>query len=298
MASEIEPITPSRSTRSRTTKAGKGTTPRKKLVDDEDFVKENSAVEEDSQKSGAKSNKRDLHEAEIHYEFGGPFGALAVMLGLPFVIYALFFLCNDKVCMTNPLDFDWQLFLAQLNLDNLFTKEGTYMYLGWMAFSVLLERILPGEYVEGTVLPNTTGKRLGYTMSGHLQFWVCLLAVTHAIPLVTTFTESTDADSWLHNVYQIQGFVPLRLELIYDHYVPLISISIVFTTAMSLYLYLSSFFGNPILAKGGNTGSALYDFFIGRELNPRIGSLDLKEFCELRPGLIGWFVINLGESIL
>ena len=54
--------------------------------------------------------------------------------------------------------------------------------------------------------------------------------------------------------------------------------------------------GNKILAKGGDTGYFLYDFFIGRELNPRIGSLDLKEFCELRPGLIGWFVINLGMA--
>lgn len=32
----------------------------------------------------------------------------------------------------------------------------------------------------------------------------------------------------------------------------------------------------------------------GRELNPRIGTLDLKEFCELRPGLIGWLVLNMG----
>lgn len=60
--------------------------------------------------------------------------------------------------------------------------------------------------------------------------------------------------------------------------------------------YVSSFFpAGKILAKGGNTGSAVYDYFIGRELNPRIGSLDLKEFCELRPGLIGWLVINLGQ---
>ena len=35
-------------------------------------------------------------------------------------------------------------------------------------------------------------------------------------------------------------------------------------------------------------GNPLYDFFIGRELNPRIGNFDLKYFCELRPGLIGW----------
>ena len=41
------------------------------------------------------------------------------------------------------------------------------------------------------------------------------------------------------------------------------------------------------------SGNALYDFFIGRELNPRVSSFDLKCFCELRPGLIGWAVINL-----
>lgn len=31
---------------------------------------------------------------------------------------------------------------------------------------------------------------------------------------------------------------------------------------------------------------------IGRELNPRIGDFDIKFFTELRPGLIGWMVIN------
>jgi len=41
-------------------------------------------------------------------------------------------------------------------------------------------------------------------------------------------------------------------------------------------------------------GNPIYDFFIGRELNPRIGDFDLKFFCELRPGLIGWVVINFG----
>ena len=32
---------------------------------------------------------------------------------------------------------------------------------------------------------------------------------------------------------------------------------------------------------------------MGHELNPRIGLLDLKFFCELRPGLIGWVVLNV-----
>lgn len=46
------------------------------------------------------------------------------------------------------------------------------------------------------------------------------------------------------------------------------------------------------------TGYAHYDLFIGRELNPRLslgplGSLDLKFFCELRPGLFLWLLIDV-----
>ena len=41
----------------------------------------------------------------------------------------------------------------------------------------------------------------------------------------------------------------------------------------------------------------IYDFFIGHELNPRIGPLDLKFFCELRPGLIGWVILDLSYLI-
>lgn len=47
-------------------------------------------------------------------------------------------------------------------------------------------------------------------------------------------------------------------------------------------------------------GLPLYDFFIGRELNPRVaiggggsGVLDLKYFCELRPGMFLWQMINI-----
>lgn len=44
----------------------------------------------------------------------------------------------------------------------------------------------------------------------------------------------------------------------------------------------------------------MYDLWMGRELNPRVTlgplALDLKEFCELYPGLIGWALINLGMA--
>lgn len=43
----------------------------------------------------------------------------------------------------------------------------------------------------------------------------------------------------------------------------------------------------------GARGYFIYDFFMGRELNPRLGQLDLKEWCELYPGLTAWAVLNL-----
>ncbi len=50
------------------------------------------------------------------------------------------------------------------------------------------------------------------------------------------------------------------------------------------------------MIRSAAAGHRVYDFFIGRELNPRIGSFDLKEFCELYPGLIGWLVIDLAMA--
>lgn len=42
------------------------------------------------------------------------------------------------------------------------------------------------------------------------------------------------------------------------------------------------------LVSSVSPGNLLYDFFKGHELNPRIREFDLKFFCEMRPGLIGW----------
>jgi hypothetical protein len=108
-------------------------------------------------------------------------------------------------------------------------------------------------------------------MSGHLQFWVTLVAMGHAVPYIVEAARGT-------GVYEFRGFRPLPLTLIYDHYVQLITASVLGAAALSVYLYVSSFWGKKILAKGGNTGNAVYDFFIGRELNPRVfnNSLDLK----------------------
>lgn len=92
------------------------------------------------------------------------------------------------------------------------------------------------------------------------------------------------------------GTGQLNLAWVYDNYVALLTTAMVFCFLMSVLLYASSFGRGKALAQGGNTGYPIYDFFLGRELNPRIGSIDLKEFCELYPGLIGWVLLDLGMA--
>ena len=86
----------------------------------------------------------------------------------------------------------------------------------------------------------------------------------------------------------------LPLSWIYDSFLPLLTAASTITALLVIGLYISSFCQSKVLASGGNTDSGIYNFFIGRELNPRIGTFDLKHFCELYPGLIGWLVIDLG----
>ncbi|XP_035627852.1 delta(14)-sterol reductase TM7SF2-like isoform X2 [Oncorhynchus keta] len=87
----------------------------------------------------------------------------------------------------------------------------------------------------------------------------------------------------------------MPLGYLFELLLPLAVCAIGVSFLLSPYLYICSFWApHHALAQGGNTGNPLYDLFMGQELNPRIGSFDLKYFCELRPGLIGWVVINLG----
>jgi len=131
----------------------------------------------------------------------------------------------------------------------------------------VLSFVVPGPVVPGVQL--ATGDRLLYKMNGFRSFLLSLAVLAGL---------------------EYQGLI--RLAFIYDHLVGFITSAIVISLALSVYLYATSFLGRRLLAQGGNTGNPVYDFFIGRELNPRIGSFDLKVFCELRPGLIGWVVID------
>lgn len=91
---------------------------------------------------------------------------------------------------------------------------------------------------------------------------------------------------------------------IWDNYIQILTANLIIAFVLAIFVYVRSFSVKPgnlqlrELAAGGHTGNIVYDFFIGRELNPRInlpvlGAVDIKSFCELRPGWIGWLLLDL-----
>ena len=90
---------------------------------------------------------------KLYLNSGTP-GAIGIIIGLPVVIYALFYLCNSNMCMTNPIHFDWNKFFSSIDFSQMFSTKAFLIYIGWFGLNVFLERILPGEKVEGVVLPN------------------------------------------------------------------------------------------------------------------------------------------------
>lgn len=102
---------------------------------------------------------------------------------------------------------------------------------------------------------------------------------------------------------------------LWDNYVQVLTANLLITIVISVWVYARSFSipepGQPNpdlreLAPGGWTGNVIYDFFIGRELNSRVTlpipfvsetarTIDIGVFCEMRPGLIGYIILNLSN---
>lgn len=88
------------------------------------------------------------------------------------------------------------------------------------------------------------------------------------------------------------------------NYVQILTSNIIMSYALATYVYVRSFSVKSHnrekreLAAGGHSGNIVYDWWMGRELNPRVklplvGDVDIKSFMELRPGMLGWIMLDL-----
>ncbi|XP_071784735.1 delta(14)-sterol reductase TM7SF2-like [Asterias amurensis] len=198
----------------------------------------------------------------VHYEFGGPFGAFFIMVSLPLFIYYLYFTCSKEECSLQlwpAHTCDWR---------DYFDLEAALLFLGWMGLQAFFYLLPIGSVVKG--LPLRNGQRLDYKLNGFFSFILTLILF----------------GGLLYKKYPVA--------MVYDKFLPLLTTAFIFSIVLSIFLYIKARRApGHALAPSGNSGNFLYDFFMGHELNPRIGNFDFKVFCELRPGLIGWVMIDL-----
>jgi len=196
------------------------------------------------------------------YEFGGPIGTFFMGIGLPAFMLYLNFACTKKSCDIRKVPSfskDWRTY---------FDAEAAGIYVGWVLFQAILAVLPIGKVVQG--MPVKGGKRLDYRCNGFLSFLVSVAMMGAAV------------------------YLKFPVNKLHSKFIQLACTSIVFSLVLSVYLsFRARALAANAKAEGGNSGCPTYDWFMGKELNPRIGPLDLKFFCELRPGLIGWTMLNM-----
>ncbi|KAL2799288.1 ergosterol biosynthesis ERG4/ERG24 [Aspergillus keveii] len=237
------------------------------------------------------------------YEFFGPPGAFAITFGLPVLLYSFTFLCNDvSGCPAPSLLHPSTLTLDKLKVEVGWPEGGfralydTQVFLWVLSYYLLqlfLYVVLPGQFAEGTEL--ACGGRLRYKFNAFPTAMIILSGLA-----VGTYVHGADFVVWT---------------FIWDNYPQVITANLIVCWSIAIFVYIRSFSvpapGQPNpelrqLAPGGHSGNVLYDFFIGRELNPRVKlpipfidepsrTIDIKTWCEMRPGLLGWIILNLSN---
>ncbi|KAF3283107.1 C-24(28) sterol reductase [Orbilia oligospora] len=205
-----------------------------------------------------------------HVDFGGAPGVTAMMIGFPLLMWYMWvgqeyydgkFPTPEKG--QSFIDFGKHLFEL--------VKEGAYpsakafaIYWVFLIAQGILYVTLPGVYSQGNAVPSLGGNRLTYFCNAYLTFW---------------FTCGTFALLHYFDIFPLQTFI--------EEIGPITSVAITSGFLVSIGAYVSAH------ARGVQhrmTGSFLYDFFMGAELNPRLGIIDMKMFFEVR---LPWFFLFL-----
>lgn len=193
-----------------------------------------------------------------HYEFLGPPGALLNTLAVPAVAYALFFACNEENACRPRLDLDAVLDVVA-SLPSLWDTDAALIYLSWYAFCVLAWVILPGDWVDGTVLRDGSKKK--YKINGTTFNYPC-----RPLTCLSAFSTFLLALGIVSGI--VFNFGPQAFTILYEKWVGLLTASVLMAIAQAVYCYASSFRSGALLALGGNSGNLIYDVRITLESSP------------------------------
>ncbi|KAF5860938.1 C-24(28) sterol reductase [Aspergillus alliaceus] len=204
-----------------------------------------------------------------HFEFGGSWGVLSMMIGFPLLMYymwigAVYYDGKFPRASNGQNTLDFIAHLANLVYEGAFPSVKAWtIYWVFFLFEGACYLLLPGITVMGRPLPHLGGKQLPYYCSAVWSFYTSIL-----LALALHFTGI------------------FKLYTIIDEFGSLMSVAILSGFLVSFIAYFSA------LKRGAQhrmTGYPIYDFFMGAELNPRMfGILDFKMFFEVR---LPWYIL-------
>lgn len=208
-------------------------------------------------------------KSEERSAFGGPLGALVMLIFMPAITVYLW-ICVHR--HGGSLVLPTSIAVSELPFPN---TQAAILLAGWFVFQLVLDVVLPGRAWTGPVQKD--GKRRTYRLNGFLSLVVSLAA------LATIF--ATGIGSGRH-VVELLG--------------PLLICSILLSYAFSAFLHV---YGRNIepdeaLSRDSKPGlpESIYDYFMGTSLNPRVGNVDLKMFMESKIGMTTWLVLTLSMA--
>lgn len=228
-----------------------------------------------------------LNPKTVHKEFFGVPGAFGISFGLPALVIFFALIANETYSLQGVrLELDKVAAQLPQTWDQIqafcFDHTCWTAYLTWFFGLAAFDQIVPGKHLKGVKLAD--GTQLDYKINGLLFVSVFLVV-------------------FLARLYQSDNYYLPELDFLYKNHLKLTVVTILFSYGLSTFVFITSYIPlrtpngvgskERILSINGNSESYFYNWFIGRELNPRIGSWDIKLFCELKPGLLLWCLINL-----
>lgn len=219
--------------------------------------------EDDIALKSAESDKEAERKKLV--EFGGTIGACLFIFLMPLFLYAVHISCNESNCSFTRLP-DFKQYKS---ISTYFDLRSSLVYFAFLLILSLLTTLpFGGKRVSG--LPSKYEK-LEYTTNGPFCFIVLLLATV---------------------ALEMYGIKVVKF--INWHYFHFILPAFVYGLLLSIYCYYRSFYV-PLSALTTNSSlyqKKLYNFFMGREINPRLlGVVDLK-ILSFKTAVIGALILS------
>lgn len=186
------------------------------------------------------------------------FSHLALFVFSHFICYYLWWSAEfNEGCLGNPFPIQPEV-IAKATPN----KLSLCMYFGLILSQLLFSAILPGPTVIGFKIPQENNRRLVYKCSGLAGWYVSvLLAVTAHCTGV------------------------FDLKVLYRNSGAMLTTAILFADLLAVIMYLECC---RTRRSDGSVSYFAHDFVMGQYLNPRLGSIDLKMWAEIR---VSWLLL-------